>query len=216
MLEKMADFFSARLAGYDEHMLQNIVGAGEFYPYTASLLPRSKGSRILDLGCGTGLELEYYFPLCPTANVTGIDLCADMLQALIKKFPDKSITTHCESYFTADFGSEYLDAAVSVESLHHFTAEEKLPLYKKLYRAIVPDGSFILTDYFAADDEEEAALRQEYLRLTQELPQNEFYHFDTPLTVQHETKTLQKAGFSVEILRNWGATYTLMAHKEQV
>ena len=167
-------------------------------------------------GCGTGLELEYYFPLCPTANVTGIDLCADMLQALIKKFPDKSIATRCESYFTADFGSECFDAAVSVESLHHFTAEEKLPLYKKLYRAIVPDGSFILTDYFAADDEEEAALRQEYLRLTQELPQNEFYHFDTPLTVQHETKTLQKAGFSVKILRNWGATYTLMAHKEHV
>jgi len=40
-----------------------------------------------------------------------------------------------------------------------------------------------------------------------------FYHYDTPLTVPHETETLLEAGFSeVEILNNWGHTYTLRAH----
>jgi len=38
-LERMNDFFAARLAGYDEHMMSEIKGAREFYPYTASLLP---------------------------------------------------------------------------------------------------------------------------------------------------------------------------------
>lgn len=39
MLEKMDDFFAARLDGYDRHMMTEIRGAEEFYPYTASLLP---------------------------------------------------------------------------------------------------------------------------------------------------------------------------------
>ena len=60
MLERMSDFFESRLAGYDAHMLANIDSARIFYPYTAGLLPTAPDCRVLDLGCGTGLELEYY------------------------------------------------------------------------------------------------------------------------------------------------------------
>jgi SAM-dependent methyltransferase len=115
------------------------------------------------------------------------------------------------------FGEDCFDAAVSVESLHHFTKEEKIPLYTKLQKALKPGGSFILTDYFALSDEEETAHRQELIRLKKEqgLPENESYHYDTPLTVEHEKETLLAAGFnSVEVLKNWGATYTLKAKKE--
>lgn len=45
-LEKMDDFFAARVDGYDEHMRTNIEGASGFYAYTASLLPRAAGSRL--------------------------------------------------------------------------------------------------------------------------------------------------------------------------
>ena len=41
MLEKMSDFFEARLDGYDEHMLTNIEAARAFYPFTAEQLPVS-------------------------------------------------------------------------------------------------------------------------------------------------------------------------------
>ncbi|MCM1579572.1 MAG: class I SAM-dependent methyltransferase [Ruminococcus sp.] len=47
---------------------------------------------MLDLGCGTGLELEEYFKICPTAAVTAMDLSAGMLGAMAAKFPDKNIT----------------------------------------------------------------------------------------------------------------------------
>ena len=216
MLEKMSDFFEARLAGYDEHMMKNIESAEEFYPFTAACLPEDANCRVLDLGCGTGLELGFYFERNPSAQITGIDLSQGMLDALQSKFKDKDIELICGSYFDVPFGKETFDAAVSVESLHHFTQAEKIPLYRKLRDALKPGGYFILTDYFSLSDEEELAHRQELCRLKAEegLSDDESYHYDTPLTVQHEAEALLAAGFSsVEILGNWGATQTLKAKR---
>lgn len=214
MLEKMGEFFDARLDGYEAHQLNTIASAQEFYPFTACCLPQAPGSRILDLGCGTGLELGYYFETVPTAEITGIDLAAGMLAALRGKFPEKALTLIQGSYFDVPFEENGFDAAVSVESLHHFTKEEKIPLYARLRKALKPDGFFILTDYFALSGEEEASHRAELLRLKREqsIPEGEFYHYDTPLTVEHEKEALLAAGFSdVTVLGSWGPTSTLKA-----
>ena len=214
MLEKMGDFFDSRTEGYEEHQLNTIDFAQEFYPFTAGCLPEESGTKILDLGCGTGLELDEFFAINPDAKVTGIDLAAGMLNELKKKFSDKDINLILGSYFDVPFGEAQFDAAVSVESLHHFTKEEKIPLYTKLKAALKTGGYFILTDYFAMSDEEEITRRQELLRLRKEqnLPDGEFYHYDTPLTVEHEKEALLAAGFSsVEVLKNWDHTYTLKA-----
>ena len=216
MLEKMSEFFENRLNGYDEHMLTEIESATEFYPYTAKLLPVCENSRVLDLGCGTGLELEEYFALCPSAKVTGIDLSQGMLAELQRKLGNRDITPVVGSYFDVPFGENEFDAAVSVESLHHFTKDEKLPLYKKLHGALKENCYFILTDYLAQSDSDEKLFRADYLALKAEqgIADDEFYHYDTPLTVQHETEALLEAGFSsVEVLKSWGATYTLKAVK---
>lgn len=216
MLEKMADFFEKRLDGYDEHMMANIASASEFYPFTARMLPAAQNSRILDLGCGTGLELEQYFLLCPSAKVTGIDLSQGMLSALRKKWADKDITLILGSYFDVPFGKAVHDAAVSVESLHHFTKEEKVPLYARVRAALKDSGYFILTDYFACSEDEERMHRQNLMALKAEqgITGDAFYHYDTPLTVQHETEALLEAGFSsAAVLRCWGATCTIKAVK---
>lgn len=214
MLEKMDIFFENRLAGYDEHMLTNIEGAAEFYKFTAAQLPVEADSEVLDLGCGTGLELEEYFSLNPSVHITGIDLSMAMLDALAKKFPDKEMHLINGSYFDIPFENKRYTAAVSVESLHHFTEKQKMSLYQRLFRALAEGGYFILTDYFA----ESVKLEREYfdnlkkLKQEQNIRDNAFYHYDTPLTVEHEMEILKNAGFSdVRILKNWGATYTLKA-----
>ncbi len=216
MLEKMSDFFEKRLDGYDEHMLTNIESADEFYPFTAQQLPRTEGCRLLDLGCGTGLELEEYFQKNPSARITGIDLSEEMLAALKRNFADRDITLICDSYFDVPLGIAQFDGAVSVESLHHFTKEEKTALYARLHDALKEDSYFILTDYFSLSDEEELKHRQTLTALNAEqgLSDHEFYHYDTPLTVHHETEALMDGGFScVQVLRRWGATHTLKAFK---
>ena len=213
-LEQMNDFFAARVDGYDEHMRATIEGADDFYAYTASLLPANTGARVLDLGCGTGLELEEYFRINPDAAVTGIDLSDAMLSALKNKFPGRRLNLIRGSYFDVPFGENAYDAAVSVESLHHFTAEQKEALYTRLHAALNKNGCFVLTDYFAESEAQEKELFRSLKQLKQEqgLPENEFFHYDTPLTVKHESEALRKAGFSeIRIMKNWGHTFTLLA-----
>ena len=107
MLEKMSDFFEARLDGYDEHMMTNIESANEFYPFTAKQLPTTENCHVLDLGCGTGLELQEYYLLNPSAMVTGIDLSQGMLAELKRKFANKDITLMLGSYFDVPLARRY-------------------------------------------------------------------------------------------------------------
>ena len=217
-LERMEDFFAARVNGYDDHMRTSIEGSSEFYAYTASLLPKEPNSKVLDLGCGTGLELEEYYKLNPYTETTGIDLSEDMLNALKAKFPGKHLTLIHGSYFDVPLGDRIYDAAVSVESLHHFSAEMKMSLYKKLYASLKDYGIFVLTDYFAESEEREKEYSEELARLKREqgLSGDNFYHYDTPLLVDREMDILRRAGFSdVRIMKKWGeSTCTVLSAKQ--
>ena len=139
-----------------------------------------------------------------------------MLNALKEKLGDRRINLILGSYFDVPLGEQAFDAAVSVESLHHFPAEQKEELYRKLHAALKEGGVFVLTDYFAESEE----LEKEYfrdlaqLRKEQNLPADVFFHYDTPLTVEHEMEVLRKAGFSsVEIMKKWGTTFTVRARR---
>ncbi|WP_367355490.1 trans-aconitate 2-methyltransferase [Atribacter sp.] len=50
----------------------------------AELLPETVVN-LLDLGCGTGLELDEIFKIRPNIKVTGVDLSKAMLGILNKK-----------------------------------------------------------------------------------------------------------------------------------
>lgn len=209
-------FFKARIDGYDEHMLTEIAGARAFYPFTAAQLPDGPAS-VLDLGCGTGLELVPYRARNSQAEITGIDLSQTMLDQLQARWPgDPRLHLICGSYLELPLGENIFDAAVSVESLHHFAPEEKLGLYRKLRQALKEGGFFILTDYFAESEAEERLYFQELRRLKGEqgIGEETLCHYDTPLTVEHEMVILQEAGFAqVEVLARWENTCCVRARR---
>ena len=138
-----------------------------------------------------------------------------MLNALKAKFPDKDLTLVQASYFDVPLGENVYDAAVSVESLHHFKDEMKESLYRKLHTALKTGGTFVLTDCFAESDELEKEYFETLAKLKKEqgLSEDEFYHFDTPLTVEHEMDVLRRAGFrDVRIDKRWSEkTCTVLA-----
>lgn len=129
-LEKMADFFAARVDKYDEHMLSEVEGCREGYAKMATLVPRT-AKCLLDLGCGTGLELDEILKLMPDIEVTGVDLTREMLDRLKEKHPDKNINLICGDYFTVDFGTGKFDCAVSFQTMHHFAQKKSVSFIKK-------------------------------------------------------------------------------------
>ena len=214
-LEPMDAFFAARTEGYDEHMLTNVQGCREGYTLMAQRIPENTRC-LLDLGCGTGLELDEIFKRFPSLCVTGIDLTRSMLDKLQAKHADKHITLICGDYFSVPLGTGTFDCAVSFETMHHFSRESKLALYKKIHAALQPDGCYIECDYMVDTQDEEDALFAENARLRAEqgIPADAFYHFDTPCTIDGQISMLKAAGFfNVELIFRMGGTAMLLAQK---
>ncbi len=206
ILEKMADFFAKRADMYDTHMLEEVEGCKEGYKKMASLIPEETDS-LLDLGCGTGLELDEIFVLYPDIKVTGIDLSQVMLGKLREKHPDKNLNLICGDYFGIELGEKTFDCAVSFQTMHHFSHGKKLSLYKKINSSIKEKGCYIECDYMVEKQEEEDFWFSENERLRKEngITDDSFYHYDTPCTVDNQITLLKKAGFS---------TVTLVFRKE--
>lgn len=192
-LEEMENFFSARLGDYEEHMMH----WKKLYEWMGELVP-DQTEKLLDLGCGTGLELDEIFQHHPDIEVTGVDLSSDMLAKLREKHLDKKLNLIVADYFQQPLGTACYDAAVSFETLHHFTAEKKLSLFRKLYQSLKPGGIYLEADYFADDNEWEEFLFAECDRRRKKwgISEDVFVHFDTPLTLEHELELLKEAGFS--------------------
>ena len=210
--EEMANFFAKRVAGYDENHLTHWP---EEYAHIAGYLDDGLHN-LLDIGCGTGLELESIYRRFPDAAVTGIDLSGPMLQKLREKYPDKDIKLIEADYFVCPFPESCYDAALSFETLHHFKPEKKQKIYEKLYRALKPDGYYLECDYIACCDEEERLCMEGYedRRQRNNIPEDVFVHIDIPLTLPHQRELLQNAGFrQVDVLYQNGSTMIIKAVK---
>lgn len=216
-LEEMSSFFNKRVDNYESHMMKAVEGADKYYIETAKLIPKVKKLNLLDLGCGTGLELDEIFKINPTVKVTGIDLAKDMMEKIKKKHSDKlnQITLIVDDYFNYDMGKSAFDGAISVQTLHHFTHGEKVKLYNKIFKSLKKDGFYIETDYMAPNQEYEDYHFDENKRIRLELGITEgFYHYDTPCTVENEMKMLYSSGFkSVNEIGKYGNAVILLAKK---
>ena len=207
-LEEMGSFFEKRIDGYESHMNP----WKEHYKRMADLIPEG-AQNLLDIGCGTGLELDEIFKKYPGIAVTGIDLESAMLKKLREKHGDKKLNLICGDYFIEPFGVCRFDTAVSFETLHHFKPEKKIEVFRKIYDSLKDGGCYIECDYVAESDEMETYLFEECerRRIKNHIPDTVFVHFDTPLTLEHEMMLLKKAGFKeVNQLEAYAENYTRM------
>jgi len=211
-LEPMAQFFNSRAEAYDEVHTSHIDGGRASKDIVAGLLPEGT-RRILDLGVGTGLELEAVFMRFPEARVTGIDMAEDMLQKLRERFPGKEMELVCGSYLDLDFGAAQYDAVISVMSLHHLLPAQKRLLFERVRKSLVPGGVFLNCDYFAPSRVYELR-RRAMLWAMRAQPGS--VHFDIPMTARHEMNIMRSSGFChVEDVWKQGNTWVLEAKADQ-
>lgn len=217
-LEEMDAFFNARIEGYEEHMSP----WKEHYAWMARQLSAEwsgDGNKktLLDIGCGSGLELDCIFEKFPNLHVTGIDLSTEMLRKLSDKHRERNLELVQADYFTYPFGENCFDAVVSFETLHHFTMEKKKEVFTKLYHCLKPGGIYLECDYIADTQEIEDLLFAECDRRRKRdgiLPET-FVHFDTPLTLEHEMQAMRESGFEqMELIGNLEGTPMIRAVKK--
>ncbi|MFP4460989.1 MAG: class I SAM-dependent methyltransferase [Thermotogota bacterium] len=197
--EKMRDFFKARVDGYDEHMQLNVDDFEQIYTIVANPLEQAqKPVNLLDLGCGTGLELEAVFQKAPNAFVTGIDLSQEMLDCLVKKYTAKKeqITLILGSYLEIPFPEKEYDYALSVMTLHHLTKAEKVIVYQKIFNTLKDKGSYIEADYVVKSSEEADRLdRYHKIKEAHAIKDMYNYHVDIPFSKQTQIQLFKQAGF---------------------
>lgn len=211
---EMGAFFDMRAEQYDVVHTAMIGGGIESKDLMASFLDENT-KKLVDFGCGTGLELKEIFKRFPEINVTGIDLSKGMLEKLKEKYPAQQMTLIQGDYMIYEFGENQFDGAISVMTMHHFNHEAKLMLYKKLYKALTVSGRYVECDYVVDTQEEEKFFFSEYekIKLNQGITEG-YYHYDTPCTVSNQKKLLKRAGFSrVEEVWHKEQNVILIAYK---
>lgn len=218
-VEEMAAFFDRAAVDYESMHLGAVDAGMEGKNGISELLPKD-AKRILDLGAGSGLELEQIFKEHPNIEVSVVDISKSMLAKLRQRFPDRNIHITVSDYFQADFGIDAYDAAISSMTMHHWLPEEKAKLYPRICQAIKSGGLYIENDYILTDgtdaelEDQQDKILAERRKLDRENPSISHVHMDVPLTVATETKILLDAGFR-EVKEVWRShnNVTLVAYR---
>ena len=202
-VEEMAAFFDARAAGYDDHIRGYVFEPDtmfvQFYQAVSSPIPESDDPlQILDLGCGTGLELEALFMRVPRALVTGVDLSSSMLELLREKHVARKsqITLVADSYLTMQLGTQVYDHAISVMANHHLMHDTKRTLYARIHRALKPGGKYVEGDSVTPAEMESQFLAEYHQQVATVPPAEDgYYHIDVPFSIDTQRSLLLEAGF---------------------
>lgn len=197
--DEMERFFDARAPGYDEHMQSVIRSFESFYAGIAAPIPATDAPmHVLDLGCGTGLELEGIWARAPRARITGIDLSAGMLARLRERWATRASQLELikGSYLERPLGERTFDCAISVMTLHHLPPDQKAHLYARVRASLLPGGIYVEGDY-VVEQAEEARLLSAYRNVIRaEQPGAPQRHIDIPASLATQEELLGRAGFT--------------------
>ena len=204
--EPMGAFFNTRADGYNAHMFAGSGGEEDYRRLGACFPNTCEAIEILDVGCGTGIELGYIWDNSPNAVITCIDISQGMLGLLLKNHPDRrnQINIVEASYIDWAYPENAFDIVVSNMTMHHLWAEEKTGVYRKILKTLKPGGVYIEGDYIVKDTLLAEQYRRRHGAITANLPEGAGageYHIDIPFTLEVQLNLLNGAGFeSVEVV----------------
>lgn len=196
--EKMDDFFDSRAESYDQHMKRNVDHFEKFYRKIAdSINETDEEIKILDIGCGTGLELEYIFRKAPNARIIAVDLSQKMIDKLKEKYNDKlaQIKIIKGSYLTLDFKENEFDYVVSVMTVHHLLPNSKKKLYTKIFSSLKAEGKYLEGDYIVSEEKEKNMIKKYKKKIPKDDFDDGYFHIDLPSSIETEETLLKEAGF---------------------
>jgi MPBQ/MSBQ methyltransferase len=106
-----------------------------------ALVPKSQ-HRILDVACGQGGTTERLAHHFPNAEITGINISENQLNAAKKNVPKCTFIEMNAEHLAFDDAS--FDTILCIEAAFHFDSRETF--LKEAFRVLKPGGSLIMTD----------------------------------------------------------------------
>ncbi len=111
------------------------------------LPPDLRPERILDLGCGTGNLTEQIRLQFPDAEITAVDISAEILKECRSRFTGDQRIAYVQADFrNLPFEPGSFDLVMSSIAIHHIEDPDKSTLYRRLHTLLKPGGIFVFAD----------------------------------------------------------------------
>lgn len=230
-LERIQPFnFNAEVAEvFDDMVTRSVPLYRENQQLTVDLLSRllMKGDTVYDLGCSTGSALVQIGGALKELDLKliGLDTSGPMVEKATLKMKAFGLKrAHIDLADITKVQLEPCGAVVMNYTLQFLPKAERLPLLKKIYTALRPDGVLILAEKVQADSDELQDLvtdiyydfkgQNGYSKLEISQKREALENVLIPLKPSEQTETLKEAGFGpVEMLLRWGPFATYLAIK---
>lgn len=113
------------------------------------LLEVRSDSKILDVGCGTGVlseKLSRYLNAIEGGMTIGIDAAHKMIEAAERKRANENCLFKLMAAEQLDFPDDYFDGVVSSFFYHHVDLDLKQKSLSEAYRVLKPGGQLVVAD----------------------------------------------------------------------
>jgi len=106
--------------------------------------------KILDVGCGTGLNLANLRNSFPKAEIYGIDISSKMLQICNKKFNSMNLYINgisLGSAYELPYPDETFDCLVATRFIHQYSHNDKVTIFNEMKRTL-NSGGILLVEFY--------------------------------------------------------------------
>jgi SAM-dependent methyltransferase len=111
-------------------------------PAVQRLIKNVEGARVLDLGCGLGHHVGYFFER-GAEKIDAVDVSKKMIDECAKRFQLPNVTFVCEAIENYNIGSNQYDIIVSSMALHYVNDLDRV--FANVFQALKNEGQFVFS-----------------------------------------------------------------------
>ncbi len=143
------DFFDSYADKWDDVNRYN--KPKEAFEHMVSLLEIGEGSKVVDLGCGTGVLIPFLLEkIAGPGLVYAVDVSDKMLNRLAQKFEAKNIRTFALEAEELNKINDKVDAVICFSTFPHI--DDKAQALKAVSEILKPKGRFLIAHFSSRDE----------------------------------------------------------------
>jgi len=208
-VERFSNLETGQTTAVDSPLCMELVSRSAFL-----LNPNAK--RVMDLGCGGGNYAVKIASVLPDVECTLIDLSANMLaraEERVAELISGTVTAIQGDYRNVPMEENAYDVITAGTTLHHMREDQEWEnIFRKVYKALKPGGTFWINDIVISETEEINTMM-----LHGWIGEMEKHHSEEEIEMylkRYETEdTPRTLSFQLDLLKQVGFRDTIVLHK---